>query len=114
MSPAPWLPFHSAKCSHHPLIATVWFPGQKLHDSHLQAPVWSETVTSADQRYKTAGTLPQIPALPYSQYPVLWFERSGIEEGIGISELVEFPDDKTNRERPKMKTDQEPRAGIPI
>jgi hypothetical protein len=97
MSPAPWLPFHSAKCSHHTLIATVRFPGQELQDSPLQAPVWSETVTSADQRYETAGTLPQIPAPPYSQYPVLWFERCGIEEWIGVSELVKFTDDKPNR-----------------
>ncbi len=100
MSPAPWLPFHSTKCSHHTSIATVRFPGQELQDSHLQAPVWSETVTSADQRYKTAGTLPQIPALPYSQYPVLWFEHCGIEEWIGVSELVKFTDDKPNRKTP--------------
>ncbi len=95
MSLAPRLLHHSAKCRHHTSIATVRFPGQRPQDSRLQAPVWSDTVKSANQRYETAGTLPQIPALPYYQYPVLWFECHGIGEWVGISELVKFTDDKT-------------------
>jgi hypothetical protein len=54
----------------------------------VQTPVWPETVTPADQRHKTDGTLPKIPALPYSQYPVSWFKHHGIEEEIVISELI--------------------------
>jgi hypothetical protein len=86
----------------------VRFPGQELQDSHLQAPVWSETVTSTNQRYHTAGTLPQIPMLLYCQYPVLWFEHHGIEERIGVSELVKFTDDNTNRNKPKIKQRESP------
>jgi hypothetical protein len=52
---------------------------------------------SADQSPKATATLPKVALPPHSQHPVLWFERHGIEEGIGDSELVKFIDDNTNR-----------------
>jgi hypothetical protein len=71
----------------------------------MQTPFWLERVISVNHRQKTAGTfLPKIPALPYSQYPVSWFEHRGIEEEIGISELVKFMDDNTNGKTPWTKT----------
>jgi hypothetical protein len=46
-------------------------------------------------------TLPRIAVPLRSHYPVSWFERCGIEEGIGVSELVKFIDDNTKWENPK-------------
>ncbi len=89
------------KCNHNPPIATVWFPGQELQDSRHAAPVWSGLMMSADQSPKATTTLPRVAVPPRSQHPVSWFERCGIEEGIGDSELVKFIDDNTNRENPR-------------
>jgi hypothetical protein len=50
---------------------------------------------SANQRHEATVTLPKIAVPPRSQYPVLWFKYLGIEEGIGVSELVKFIDDNT-------------------
>ena len=89
MSPVPRLlpcPYNGRRAS----IATIRFPGQKLQDFRLQAPVWSGTVTSAHQRHRTLGALPRAPTPLCSQYPVLWFERSGVEEQFGDSELIKF------------------------
>ncbi len=89
------------KCNHSPPIVTVWFPGQELQDSHHAAPVWSETMMSADQSPEATATLPRVAVPPRSQHPVSWFECCGIEEGIGDSELVKFIDDNTNRKNPR-------------
>jgi hypothetical protein len=52
---------------------------------------------SANQRHEATVTLPKIavPVPPCSQYPESWFEHRGIEEGIGVSELVKFIDVNT-------------------
>ena len=73
------------KCDHNPLIATVRFPGQGLQDSCHAAPVWSEMMMSADQSPKATAALPRVAVPSCSQHPVLWFERPGIEEGLGDS-----------------------------
>ena len=56
---------------------------------------------SADQSPKATATLPKVALPPHSQHPVLWFERHGIEEGIGNSELLKFIDDNTNGKNPR-------------
>jgi hypothetical protein len=73
------------KCDHDPSIATVRFPGQELQDSRHAAPVWSETMMSADQSPEATAALPRVAVPSGSQYPVSWFERRGLEEGIGSS-----------------------------
>ena len=73
------------KCNHDPSIATVQFPGQGLQDSRHAAPVWSETMMSADQSPKATATLVRVAVPPRSQHPVSWFEHRGIEEGISDS-----------------------------
>jgi len=50
---------------------------------------------SADQSPEATAPLPRVAAPPHSQYPVLWFENCGIEEGIGDSELDKFINDNT-------------------
>jgi hypothetical protein len=102
MSPGPRLlpcPCNGCQTS----IATIRFPGQKLQDFRPQAPVWSGTVTSANQRHRTIGALPRAPTSLCSQYPVLWFERSSIEGQFGDSELVKFIDDNSNGKTPKNR-----------
>jgi hypothetical protein len=66
------------KNKHGPAAATVEFWRQELHDSHLRAPVWSETVKSSNQRHGATLTLPGVAMSPRSQYPVLWSERRGL------------------------------------
>ena len=88
------------KCNHNPSIVTVRFPGQELQDSRHAAPVWSETMMSADQSTEATATLPRVAAPPRSQHPVPWFERRGIEEGISTSELVKSIGDDKNRKTP--------------
>ena len=58
---------------------------------------------SADQSPEATATLPRVAVPPGSQYPVLWFERRGIEKGIGNSELVKSIDDDTNRKNPRNR-----------
>ena len=48
------------KCNHDPSIATVRFPGQGLQDSLHAAPVWSETMMSADQSLEATAALPKV------------------------------------------------------
>ena len=68
-------------------IATVRFPGpgQGLQDSRHAAPVWSETMMSADQSPNATTAFPRVAVPLRSQHPVSWFERHGLEEGIGDS-----------------------------
>jgi hypothetical protein len=71
----------------------------------MQTPVWPETLMSDGQRHKTAGILSKIPAPPYYQYHVSWFEHCGIEEEIANLELFKFMDNNTNRNPfPQIKT----------
>ena len=65
------------KCSHDPSIATVRFLGQGLQESRHAAPVWSETMMSADQSPEATAALPRVAVPSCSQYPVSWFERRG-------------------------------------
>ena len=74
-----------------------------MQDSRLQAPVWSGTVTSVHQRYRTIWALPRAPTPLYSQYHVLRFDSGGIGGQFGLSELVKFLDDNTNRKTPKKQ-----------
>ena len=87
MSPVPQLLHPSVQVQSQPFDC-VRFPGQELQDSRHAAPVWSETMMSADQSTEATATLPRVAAPPRSQHPVPWFERRGIEEGISTSELV--------------------------
>ena len=86
-----------------PFDCHIQFSGQRLQDSRLQAPVWSGTITSAHQRYRTVGALPRAPTSLYSQYPVLWFECGSFEGQFGVSELIKFLDDNNNRKTPKNR-----------
>ncbi len=72
---------HPYKCKQDPAVATVRCPGQELHNSHLQAPVWSETARSSNQRHKANKTLPGVAVPPRSQYPVSWSKHCGIWGG---------------------------------
>ena len=53
----------------------------------VDSPVWSETMMSAaaDQSPEATATLPRVAVPSRSQHPVSWFERRGVEEGIGDS-----------------------------
>ena len=73
------------ECSHDLLIVTVWFPVQELQDFRPAAPVWSETMMSADQNPKATAALPRVAVPSCPQHPVSWFEHLGIEERIGDS-----------------------------
>jgi hypothetical protein len=73
------------KCSHDPSIATVRFLGQGLQESRHAAPVWSETMMSADQSPR-----PPQPSrgLPCPRAPSTLCRGSSVvalEEGIGDS-----------------------------
>ncbi len=84
-SPVPQLLHPPNKCNHDSSIATVRFLGQGLQDSCHAAPIWSETMMSADQSPKATAALSRAAVPTRSQHPVLWFERRGIEEEIGNS-----------------------------
>jgi hypothetical protein len=56
-------------------------------------------IMSADQSPEATATLPRVAVPTCSQYPVSWFKRCGIEEGIGNSELIKSIDDDTNRKK---------------
>ena len=61
------------------------------------APVWFESMMSADQSTEATATLPRVAVPPRSQHPVLWLVCRVIEEGIRDSELVKSIDDNANR-----------------
>ena len=61
------------KCDHDPSIATVRFQGQGLQDSLHAAPVWSETMMSADQSPEATTALPRVAVPSCPQHPVSWF-----------------------------------------
>ena len=65
---------------------------------------------SDHQKYRTLGALPRAPTPLYSQYLVLWFEHGGIVGQFGISELVKFLDDNTDRKTPKKQKPSPRRA----
>ncbi len=73
-SPVPQLLHPSVQVQSH-LDCHCPVPGTGVQDSRPAAPVWSETMKSADQSPETTAALPRVAVPLWSRYPVSWFER---------------------------------------